>query len=156
MKPRSRPAGRTKAGSAGKVGTTKARWAETWRDTRQALGSAQARIEKEARSLAARAGIDPRQAAEALLLWRKRLARQRREALKQLEGRMRSLRTRAKRERQVVARLVDEAVRSALAALNIPSRREVQELTRRVEELSRQIDGLQRRPRRSKRARARG
>jgi len=39
---------------------------------------------------------------------------------------------------------VDDAVRRTLAALNIPSRNEVQELTRRVEELSRKIDRFRR------------
>jgi len=43
-------------------------------------------------------------------------------------------------------------VQGALAALNIPSRREVHELTRRVEELSRKIDGFRRAPRRTPRA----
>jgi polyhydroxyalkanoate synthesis regulator phasin len=39
---------------------------------------------------------------------------------------------------------VDGAVRRTLAALNIPSRHEVHELTRRVEELSRRIDRFRR------------
>ncbi len=43
-----------------------------------------------------------------------------------------------------MGRYADEAVQGALAALNIPSRREVHELTRRVEELSRKIDGFRR------------
>jgi hypothetical protein len=33
-------------------------------------------------------------------------------------------------------------VRGALAALNIPSRHEINELTRKVDELSRKIDGM--------------
>ena len=74
--------------------------------------------------------------------WSHRLERERQKAMKQVEGRLAVLQTRAKKERRAVSRMVDEAVQRALAALNIPSRQEVQELTRRVEELSRKIDGF--------------
>jgi polyhydroxyalkanoate synthesis regulator phasin len=40
--------------------------------------------------------------------------------------------------------MVDEAVQRTLAALNIPSRQEVHELTRRVEDLSRRVGGFRR------------
>ena len=43
-----------------------------------------------------------------------------------------------------LGRVVDETVRGTLVALNIPSRREVSELTRKVDELSRKIDGYRR------------
>ncbi len=91
-----------------------------------------------------RSGVDTRQAAATLNAWRTRLERERRKALKQVEGRLAGLQTRAKKERRAVVRTVDEAVRRTLAALNIPSRHEVQELTRRVEELSRKIERFRR------------
>ena len=40
--------------------------------------------------------------------------------------------------------MLDDAVQRALAALNIPSRQEVQTLTRKVAQLSRKIDRLER------------
>jgi polyhydroxyalkanoate synthesis regulator phasin len=39
---------------------------------------------------------------------------------------------------------VDDAVARALAALNIPTRQEVQELSRRVERLTARVDRLRR------------
>jgi polyhydroxyalkanoate synthesis regulator phasin len=70
-------------------------------------------------------------------------AREAASALKALRVRVERER---KKERKVVGRRVDEAVQGALAAFNIPSRREVAELTRKIEELSKKIDSLKRRP----------
>ena len=39
---------------------------------------------------------------------------------------------------------MDEALQSALASFNIPTRQEVHELTRKVDELSRKIDRFKR------------
>jgi hypothetical protein len=44
----------------------------------------------------------------------------------------------------VVGRRLDDAMLATLAALNIPSRREVSELTGKVETLSRKIDSFRR------------
>jgi hypothetical protein len=44
----------------------------------------------------------------------------------------------------MVGRMASDAAQSALAAFNIPSRKEVQELTRKVDQLSRKIDSLRR------------
>ena len=77
--------------------------------------------------------------------WSRRLEKERSKALKQLEAHLAMLQTRAKKERKALTRMADDAVQNTLAALNIPSRQEVQELTRRVEELSRKIDGFRRR-----------
>jgi polyhydroxyalkanoate synthesis regulator phasin len=123
------------------------RLARSWRDARQALGEAEAKLEKQVRSLMKRSGVDMRQATLTLIAWRNRLERERRRAVSQVEDRLSLLQTRARKERRLLVRAVDDAVRGTLAALNIPSRREVQELTRRVEELSRKIDGFRRRPR---------
>jgi polyhydroxyalkanoate synthesis regulator phasin len=122
----------------------------SWEGTREALGSAEAAMQKRVRSLVKQGNARTQQAGEALVAWRSRLEKERRKAMKQLEAQLATLQTRAKRERKVLGRMADDAVRNALAALNIPSRQEVHELTRRVEELSRKIDGFRRgAPRRS-------
>lgn len=105
---------------------TKSRLEATWKDTQAALVSAEAKVEKRVKT------------------WSHRLERERKKALKQVEGRLAVLQTRAKKERRAVTRMVDDAVQRTLAALNIPSRQEVQELTRRVEELSSRIDRFRR------------
>lgn len=105
---------------------TKSRLETTWKDTQAALASAEAKVEKRVKT------------------WSHRLERERKKALKQVEGRLAVLQTRAKKERRAVTRMVDDAVQRTLAALNIPSRQEVQELTRRVEELSSRIDRFRR------------
>jgi phosphate uptake regulator len=53
-----------------------------------------------------------------------------------------SLRARLERERRSLGRTLDAAVHGALARINVPSREEVAELTRKVDELSRRIEGL--------------
>jgi len=67
-----------------------------------------------------------------------------RETWKQTLASLKALQARALRERQTVARVAEEAVQRALVALNIPSRQEVQELSRKVDELSRKIEGFRR------------
>ena len=104
----------------------KSRLQKTWKDTQAALSSAEATVEKRVK------------------VWSHRLERERKKALKQVEGRLAVLQTRANKERRAVTRMVDDAVQRTLAALNIPSRQEVQELTRRVEELSSRIDRFRR------------
>lgn len=116
----------------------------TWEGTREALGSAEAAVERRVRALVKRGGSRTQQAAETLNEWGVRLERERRRTMKQVEEQLAVLQTRMRRERKAVARMADDAVRGALAALNIPSRQEVHELTRRVEELSRKIDGFRR------------
>lgn len=133
---RSRPAARTR--------TAKSRLEKTWKDTQAALSSAEATVEKRVKALVKRGGVDARQARETLTTWGQRLERERKKALKQVEGRLAVLQTRAKKERRALSRMVDDAVQRTLAALNIPSRDEIHELTRRVEELSRKIDRFRR------------
>jgi polyhydroxyalkanoate synthesis regulator phasin len=122
----------------------KDRLQKTWKDTRAALSSAEATVEKRVRALVKRSGVDTRAATQALKHWTTRLERERKSALKQLEGRFAEFQVRARKERRTLARTADTAVRRALAALNIPSRNEVHELTKRVEELSRKIDRFRR------------
>lgn len=117
---------------------------KTWKDTRAALRGAEATVEKQVRALVKRTGVDTRQATQALKHWTTRLERERKSALKQVEGRFAEFQARARKERRNLTRTADAAVRRALAALNIPSRNEVHELTKRVEELSRKIDRFRR------------
>ncbi len=134
------------------------RLAKTWDDTRQVIGIGRASLEKRARALMATSGVDPDKAAERLAALRQRLGLERRRAVKQVGGRLVVLRARAKQEQRVVGRKIDDAVRRTLVALDMPSRRELHELTRRVEELSRKIDGLRQatpRPARAKTPRRR-
>jgi hypothetical protein len=122
----------------------KSRLQKTWKDTQAALSSAEATVEKRMKALVKKSGVDTRQAADTLKAWSHRLERERKKALKQVEGRLAVLQTRAKKERRALSRRVDEAVQRTLASLNIPSRQEVQELSRRVEALSGRIDRFRR------------
>ena len=118
---------------------------QTWMGTRAALSSAEAKVQKRVQALVRRSGVDTRQARKALEAWRHRIDRQGRKAMKQFEGGLAVLQTRARRERRVVGRAVDDAVKRTLAALNMPSRQEIHDLTQRVEELSQKIDRFRRR-----------
>jgi len=117
---------------------------KTWKETQAALSSAEGKVEKRVRELVKRSGVDTRQAAQTLKAWGGRLDRERKKAVKQVEGRLSTLQVRARKERRALSRMVDEAVQRTLAALNIPSRQEVHELTRRVEDLSRKVGGFRR------------
>ena len=130
--------------AASPAGEAKSRLEKTWNETQAAFSSAEASVEKRVKDLVKKSGVDTRQATKALKTWSHRLERERKKALKQVEGRIAVLQTRAKKERRAVTRMVDDAVQRTLAALNIPSRQEVQELTRRVEELSSRIDRFRR------------
>ncbi len=114
------------------------RLARSWDETR-------ATLEQRARALMKTSGVDPDKAAERLAALRQRLDRERRKAVKRVEGRLVGLRARARKERRVLTSKADEAVHRALVALDIPSRKELHELTRRIEDLTRKIDALQRR-----------
>jgi cell division septum initiation protein DivIVA len=134
---RSRPAPRARR--------TKGGLEQTWMDTRAALTSAQGKVEKRVQDLVRRSAVETRQARKALEAWRVKLDRQGRKAMRQVEGRLAVLQTRARKEGRVVGRAVDDAVKRTLAALNMPSRQEVHDLTHRVEELSQKIDRFRRR-----------
>ncbi len=135
---RRKHAGRTPARKAAKA------LAKTWDGTREALGSAELAVQRRVRALVKQGGARSQQATDTLTAWGGRFERERRKAMKQLEQRLATLQTRARRERKAFVRVVENKVRGTLAALNIPSRQEVHDLTRRVEELSRKIDGVRR------------
>ena len=60
--------------------------------------------------------------------------------------------TRLERERKSLGRTLDSALHGALASLDIPSRTEVAELTRKVETLTRRIEASAARPARRRAA----
>jgi polyhydroxyalkanoate synthesis regulator phasin len=122
----------------------RSRLQQTWKETQAALTSAEGKVEKRVRELVKRSGVDTRQATKTLKAWRGRLDRETKKAVKEVEGRLSTLQVRARKERRALARMVDDTVQRTLAALNIPSRQEVHELTRRVEELSRKVGGFRR------------
>jgi len=114
---------------------------ETWEAARKSLSAAEAEVERQVRSL-----MKGNDAAETLRHIGTRLERERRKVARELELRVASLQARIQKERKSLSRMVDDAVRGGLAALNIPSRQEINDLTRKVDELTRKIDGFPARP----------
>jgi hypothetical protein len=144
MPAKRKPARRARAARTTPIDKAAKRIEKTWKETQAAITSAEATVQKRVKALAKRSGVDTRQASLTLRAWGHRIDRERKKALKEVEARLADLQTRARKERRAVTRTVDDAVRRTLAALNIPSRNEVQELTKRVEELSRRIDRFRR------------
>jgi hypothetical protein len=139
---------RTRA-SAPKVDHARAagdRIRETWDATVEAVTSAEAEAERQLRRILARNKIKPADARTALLAFRARVEKQRQKAGRELETKLAAVQQRLRRDGKSLGRAVGEAVRGTLVALNIPSRREVSELTSKVDELSRKIDGYRRAP----------
>jgi hypothetical protein len=124
---------------------------DTWHSTMAALTTAQQEVENQVRRLLKRNRIKARDAAGVLRELGARAEVERRKAMKELEGRLHTVQSRMKKERKVVGRAVGEAATGALAGLNIPSRREVTELTKKVDQLGEKIDAF-----RTRAARARG
>ena len=118
---------------------------ETWKATLDGLASAEAEAEKQLRKLIRQNRIRVEDASELLEGLQRRFDKQRRKAGRDMERRLKVLQARVKKERRALSKMANEAVQSALATFNIPSRREIAELTRKVEELSRKIDSLRRR-----------
>jgi len=119
---------------------------EGWKSAIDALGRAEAEVEVRVKQLLRSNRINVEDAAELLREFRKGVEKERTRGMRELEARLGELRQRLGREGRNVAKAVDEAVQSGMAALNIPSRREVALLTKKVDELSRRIASL-RRPR---------
>jgi hypothetical protein len=117
---------------------------DTWSQTVASLAAAEAAVEKQVRRLLQRNRISTKDAKTLLKDVNTMVARERRKAAAQLGVRVAALQARARKERVVVARMASDAAQSALAAFNIPSRQEVQDLTRKVDQLSRKIDSRRR------------
>ena len=116
----------------------------TWRDARKALRSAEGVVGRRVAAFARSRGIDTKDLAHRAELWRSRIDREGKKARKRALAGLAELQQRALRERKSLAHAADDAVARALAALNIPTRREVQELSRRVERLATRVDALRR------------
>lgn len=117
---------------------------KTWSAALARVADAEGRLQKQVRGLLKRSKISTRNAATVIKDLRALVDRERSRGMKELEGRFASLQARARKERKSVSKTIDNAVRGALAALNIPSRREVHDLTLKVNELSRKIDAFKR------------
>lgn len=115
-----------------------------WKETRRALQTAEARVGRRVAALVRRSGLEPREVVRQAEVWRARLDRERKKAGKRVAAGLVELKQRARRDRRVLAHGVDQAVARTLAALNIPSRRELQQLSRRVEELSARVGRMRR------------
>lgn len=118
---------------------------DTWYATVSALTSAEDSLEKQARGLLKRNKIDTKDAAAMLRGVRALLDRERKKAVRDVEARVGNLQARLRKERKTLSRVVNEAVQGTLATFNIPSRREVAELTRKVDQLSGKIDAFKKR-----------
>jgi poly(hydroxyalkanoate) granule-associated protein len=115
---------------------------KTWNDTRRALRSAEATVGRRVAALVERSGLEPREVMKQAEVWRSRIDREGRKAKKRVAARLGELKQRAKRDRRTITRSVDDAVARALAALNIPTRHEVQQLQHRVEQLKARVERL--------------
>jgi hypothetical protein len=112
------------------------RWTEAWKG----LSAAQIQLEKRVKKLLKDKGFNATEIGNAVTEIGNRLEKERKKAAKQIGGRLDVLQKRAIKEGKALGRAVDDAVRGTLATLNIPSRQEVVELTRKVDELSRKLD----------------
>jgi polyhydroxyalkanoate synthesis regulator phasin len=134
-KTKSRPAKAPRSRSAGEV------LREKWEAAVKSLSAAEAEVEKQIRQFVARNKVG-QDAARTFGDLAKKLERERQRAARELEGGVARIQGRLQEERRNLGRRVDDAVHRALIAFNIPSRKEVGELTRKVDELSRKIDSF--------------
>jgi len=131
-------------GAAAKA-TAPDRLREAWQQTLRALSSAEAEVERQIRGLLKRNRIQASDASRALAHITGRLQKERRQAVKEFEARLKRVQQQVRKERKALDKMIEDAVQGALATFNIPSRREVTELTRKVNQLSRKLDDLPRR-----------
>lgn len=99
--------------------STGAMMRETWGAAVHALTAAEEEMARQLRLLLRRNKVTPKDASAAIA----------------------GLTARLERQRRNLGHTLDSAMHGALASLNIPSRQEVAELTRKVDELSRRIGG---------------
>ena len=115
-----------------------------WDETVAVLAAAPHRLERQVEGLLKKNRLGRKDAAALLRELRQRTERERKKATKELQAGLARFQTRVEHERKSLGRTVEHGVRSALAAFDIPSRREVSFLTTKVQELSRKIDRLKR------------
>jgi hypothetical protein len=143
-----KPASRKRAAASTSARATQA-LREAWAQALKGLGRTQAQLEKRLRAALKRRGITSKEVGDALQDLGRRLETEGQKAVKQVEARLGAVQARLAKEGKALSRAVDDAVRRGLATLNIPSRQEVVELTRKVDELSRKLDRPRGRGRRS-------
>ena len=124
---------------------------EAWHVTLKALSSAEREVDTQVRGLLKRNKLNPKDAQKLLDSFGKRLEKERVKTLKEMQSGVKKLQGQVQKEQKSLNRAIDDAVEQALAALNIPSRREVTTLSRRVQQLSKKIDALQKKPARKRR-----
>jgi len=134
---------KAKAKSTGRSAAEVARSA--WQQAVEAVVSAEQQGEKQVRHLLKKNKLGGKEAAQVVADLRGRFERERKKASKGLDVQLKALQARIQKERALAGKRVGQAVQHTLASLNIPSRREISDLTRKVEELSRKIDALKRR-----------
>jgi polyhydroxyalkanoate synthesis regulator phasin len=117
---------------------------ETWNSTVEAITAAENDLEKQVKAVLHRNKISTKDASAMFKDLSALVGRERKKALGDLETRLGAIQSRAVKQRKVVGAAVDDALQSALARFNLPTRTEVRELTRKVDELSRKIDRFKR------------
>jgi hypothetical protein len=118
---------------------------DAWSSAVETLQLAHDEAERQVVLLLKKHKIGARDASGVVKELRKRFEKERKKAIKQLEAHVSTLQSRVDKEKKAVSRVVDHAVKNALAAFNIPSRQEVARLTRKVDQLSKKIDTMKRR-----------
>jgi polyhydroxyalkanoate synthesis regulator phasin len=116
-----------------------------WQQAVEAVVSVEQQAEKQVRQLLKKNKLSGKQAAQIVADLKGRFERERKKATRGLDAQLKALQARIQKERASAGKRVGQAVQHTLASLNIPSRREISDLTRKVEELSRKIDALKRR-----------
>ena len=117
---------------------------DVWKAAVEAFTTAEAEANRQVGVLLKSGRLTAREAQQQIEQLSVRLQKERKKAMRQVEDRLQSVQSRVEVERKNIGKTVDEAVRAALAAFNIPSRREVSELTKKVDELTGKIDGFRR------------
>jgi len=115
---------------------------DTWASTAKALSAAEVEVQQQLTSLLKRNKISVADATTMLRQFKLRAAKMRAQRMRELEAGASAVQSRVQRESRNAGRFITGAVQSTLAALNIPSRKEVAELTRKVDALSKKIDKL--------------
>jgi polyhydroxyalkanoate synthesis regulator phasin len=117
---------------------------QTWNATVEAITAAESDLERQVKGVLHRNKISTKDASAMFKDLSALVGRERRKALGDLEARLGAIQARAVKQRRVVGAAVDDALQSALARFNLPTRSEVRDLTRKVDELSRKIDRFKR------------
>ena len=134
---------KSKAKATGRSAAEVARGA--WQQAVEAVISVEQQAEKQVRLLLKKNKLSGKEAAQVVADLKGRFERERKKAGKSLDANLKALQARVQKERANAGKRVGQAVQHTLASLNIPSRREIANLTKQVEGLSRKIDALKRR-----------